>query len=98
MAITSRVPPNAPTGSPPPMIFPRAGRSGEIPNVSCAPPKATPKPGITSSKKRGGPRRAGDLPQFVQKTRGREDHPHVSRDRFDDHGGDLPRILFEEAT
>ena len=43
-------PPNAPTGSPPPMIFPIAVRSGVTPSNSCTPPSATRKPVITSSK------------------------------------------------
>ena len=41
---------NMPTGNPPPMIFPRHVKSGEISNRSCAPPRARRKPVITSSK------------------------------------------------
>ena len=36
----SRRPPKAPAGIPPPMILPRAVRSGSTPNISCAPPGA----------------------------------------------------------
>ena len=43
-------PPNAPTGRPPPMTFPKQLRSGVMPKRSCAPPLARRKPVITSSK------------------------------------------------
>ena len=43
-------PPNAPTGNPPPMTFPKQLRSGVMPNRSCAPPLARRNPVITSSK------------------------------------------------
>jgi hypothetical protein len=43
-------PPNAPTGKPPPMILPNVDKSGVMPNRSCAPPRASRKPVITSSK------------------------------------------------
>ncbi len=46
----SRRPPKAPTGIPPPMTLPNVVRSGVMPYKPCAPPKATRKPVITSSK------------------------------------------------
>ncbi len=46
----SRLPPKAPTGMPPPMIFPSVVRSGRTPETSCTPPRATRKPVMTSSK------------------------------------------------
>src|SRR2546423_197118 len=49
-ASTSSRPPYAPTGNPPPITFPRQVRSGSIPYRCCAPPRATRKPVITSSK------------------------------------------------
>src|SRR5439155_567974 len=42
-------PPKAPTGRPPPMIFPNVVRSGRTPNRSCAPPHAI-RNEMTSSK------------------------------------------------
>ena len=48
-------PPNAPTGRPPPMILPSVVRSGRMPSRSCAPPGATRKPVMTSSKIRSAP-------------------------------------------
>ena len=48
-------PPNAASGSPPPTIFPRMVRSGVTPKSSCAPPRATRKPVMTSSNTRSAP-------------------------------------------
>ena len=48
-------PPNAASGSPPPAILPRIVRSGVTPKRSCAPPRATRKPVITSSKTSSAP-------------------------------------------
>ena len=48
-------PPNAASGRPPPTIFPRIVRSGGTPKRSCAPPRATRKPVITSSKTSSAP-------------------------------------------
>src|SRR4030065_546723 len=78
MSITSRLPPNAPTGSPPPMIFPRTGRAGGMPNISFAPPKATPEPGVTPShtKKDPPPRdaRGARLPEGEPPRTGLDQH------------------------
>ena len=52
---TSARPPNAASGSPPPTILPRMVRSGRTPKRSCAPPRATRKPVITSSKTSSAP-------------------------------------------
>ena len=49
-SMMSRRPPNAPTGMPPPTILPSVVRSGLMPYSACAPPSATRKPVITSSK------------------------------------------------
>ena len=49
-SMTSRRPPYAPMGMPPPMILPSVVRSGVTPYSPCAPPCATRKPVITSSK------------------------------------------------
>ena len=46
----SRLPPKAPTGMPPPITLPSVDKSGVTPKSSCAPPRATRKPVITSSK------------------------------------------------
>ena len=48
--ISSREPPNAATAMPPPITFPSAVMSGVTPYRSCAPPAASLKPVITSSK------------------------------------------------
>ncbi len=55
MLIISFLPPNAPTGSPPPIIFPRHVISGVTPYLSCAPPMPSLKPVMTSSKMRSEP-------------------------------------------
>ena len=49
-SMMSRRPPNAPTGRPPPITLPSVVRSGRMPKRACAPPSATRKPVITSSK------------------------------------------------
>ena len=49
-AIASSVPPIAPHGSPAPIAFAKATRSGCTPKASIAPPHATVKPVFTSSK------------------------------------------------
>ena len=50
-----RAPPKAASGSPPPTILPRIVRSGRTPKRACAPPRATRKPVITSSKTSSAP-------------------------------------------
>ena len=77
-AIRSRRPPYAPEGNPPPRIFDSVVRSGRTPYSSCAPPAATRKPVITSSKISSAPlashtrrsvsrkpRRGGTTPMFA---------------------------------
>src|ERR1035438_2059467 len=59
-------PPKAPTGSPPPMIFPRAVRSGAIFSISWTPPFARRKPVITSSKIRRAPLLEQDLLRWAR--------------------------------
>ncbi len=49
-SIISFFPPYAPTGNPPPIIFPRVVISGVIPYTSWAPPNGNRNPVITSSK------------------------------------------------
>ena len=55
ICIISVLAPYAPTGSPPPIIFPRQVMSGVTPNSSCAPPLPRRNPVMTSSKMRTAP-------------------------------------------
>ena len=51
----SRRPPTAAQGKPPPITLPRTVRSGRMPKSSCAPPRPTRKPVMTSSKTSSAP-------------------------------------------
>jgi len=61
------------------MIFPRHVRSGIIPKYSWAPPRASRKPVITSSKMR-------TIPFFSVEARLWRHNPHVGGHGFKDHG------------
>ena len=73
-----RGPAKAPTGMPPPITLPKVARSGTMPSRSAAPPRASRKPEMTSSKMRSAPcsrvsarsrsrnsRRCGSRPWFA---------------------------------
>ena len=60
------------------MTLPRIVRSGITPSRSCAPPRATRKPEITSSKTSRAPA-ASRLAQKLEEARLRRDHAHVRR-------------------
>src|SRR6266536_613291 len=77
--MSSAGPPKAASGSPPPTIFPSTVRSGRTPKRSCAPPRPTRKPVITSSNASGALQ--------LQEARRRRDAAHVPGDRLDDDRG-----------
>ena len=84
-SITSARPPNAPTGSPPPMTLPRHVRSGRTPSRPWAPPRATRKPVITSSKISSAPTRSHSARRPSRKPGRGGTRSHVRGDRLDDH-------------
>ena len=86
--MTSARPPNAASGRPPPTILPRIVRSGRTPNRSCAPPRATRKPVITSSKTSSAPDASHSCRSASRIAVDRRDDAHVPRDRLDDDRGE----------
>ena len=82
--MTSARPPNAASGSPPPTILPSTVRSGVTPNRSCAPPRATRKPVITSSKTSSAPARVAEQAQRLEEPGRRRHAAHVPGDGLDD--------------
>ena len=85
--MSSRRPPTAASGSPPPITFPKHHRSGCTPTAAVAPPRPRRKPVITSSKieERARPVAGGAQPLEEPGLGG--DEPHVRGHRLDDHAG-----------
>ena len=77
------------------MIFPRQVRSGSIAKISCAPPKATRKPVITSSKISKLPVRSVMVAQALEIPRRRQHATHVAGNRLDDDAGNLAGVRGE---
>ena len=69
--------------------------SGRIPKRCCAPPRATRKPVITSSKISSAPWRVREFAQRFQKSRRGRNAAHVADHRLDDHRGDLSAAFRE---
>src|SRR5215469_8749878 len=86
--ITSRLPPTAATGKPPPRPLAIVVRSGRTPKYSWAPPLANRKPVITSSKISSAPCR--EVPEQLQVTGLRKDAASVEYGGL----GDDRRYLF----
>ena len=68
-----------PPGRPPPMIFPRMVRSGVTPSRSCAPPRATRNPEITSSNTSSAPAASAAVAQEVEEAPVGRHEAHVGR-------------------
>ena len=84
-------PPYAPTGNPPPITLPSVVRSGLMPYSCCAPPKATRKPVMTSSKISSAPVLCECSRSASQEARRRRHATHVAHDRFDNNRRDVVR-------
>ena len=84
----ARLPPKAASGMPPPMTLPNTLRSGAKPGMArayrlCAPPSATRKPVITSSKTSSAPCARAQLAQALHEGHARAHEVHVAGDRLD---------------
>ena len=88
-SMISALPPNAPTGRPPPITLPSVVKSGSTPCAAWAPPRWTRNPVITSSKMSTLPASAVISRSVARKARRRGDAAHVAGDRFDDDGRDV---------
>ena len=84
-------PATAPTGIPPPIIFPSMIRSGAMPMLSAIEPKQSRNPDITSSQIRSAPLLCAISASAFNEPGVRIHHAHVGGDRLDDHGGDFLR-------
>ena len=89
--MTSARPPKAPTCRPPPMTLPKHDRSGVTPKRSCAPPRASRKPVITSSKTSSAPTRSHSARRPGEEPGAGRDQAHVGGDRLDDDARDVAR-------
>ena len=75
-------------------------RSGVTPGMACAyrpcaPPRATRKPLMTSSKMSSAPCSRAQLAQRAHEVHGGAHEVHVAGDRLDDHAGDVGAVLRE---
>ena len=87
VSMTSRRPPTAPIGRPPPITLPNVVRSGVTSYFAWAPPVSRRNPVITSSKTSSAPTRSHSARSPSRNPgRGRDD-AHVGGDRLDDHRG-----------
>ena len=84
-------PATAPTGIPPPIIFPSMIRSGAMPMLSATGAETESEPGynfVTNQKRAVVVR---DFGERFQRSGVRIHDAHVGGDRLDDHGGDFFR-------
>src|SRR5579864_8690820 len=80
------------------MILPSTVRSGRTPNSCWAPPGATRKPVITSSKNEQTPRLVGQLPQTLEEVLNGRNDTHIRGHRLDDDGGHFPLVGVEKSN
>ena len=82
-------PPKAPMFRPPPMTLPKQVRSASMPYSSWAPPRATRKPVMTSSKISSAPTRSHSARSAARKPSAGGDEAHVGGDGLEDDRGDV---------
>ena len=97
ISMMSRLPPYAPTGSPPPITFPSVVRSGADSVERLGSAKAHAKTGHHLVKYQERSFVRGQLPGALEESIPREDHSHVSRHRLHNHRRYFSAVGREQA-